>query len=203
MSKELEKCTRNGKQTQQSLPLRHWCCSSASPCDCSPGIFLLCREDGKKEGKKSQHHCCKRYSSPEKSCHQPAEEITEQTLLNTRNTSSLSVQPLSVKAKVQGLCCVPLAQGMCCAWRLSLITGQENCPFDDQPLQHVAKLTGLWSSTYCRVGQVTKRHIRDSSTLPKLGTCFPPHGTNSLVAEQFHQCVKNVHCVHSASLAPG
>lgn len=100
MSRELEKCTRNGKQTQQSL--RHWCCSLASPCDCSPGIFLLCREDGKKDtqGKKSQHHCCKRYSSPEKSCHQPAEEITEQTLLKTRNTSSLSFQPLSVKAKL-------------------------------------------------------------------------------------------------------
>lgn len=143
----------------------------------------------------------------EKSCQQPAEETAEQTLLKTCNTSiSLSFQPLSVKANLyhrhkpgcRGCVMCHWLRGVCCAGRLSPITRLESCPLppthDDQALWHVAKLTGLWSSTYCIVGQVTtKRHLRDSSILPKQGTCFPPRGTNSSAAEQFHQYIKNVH----------
>lgn len=67
------------------------------------------------------------------------------------------------------------------------ITGLESCPLspthNDQPLWHVAELTGLWSPPYCRFGQVTtKRHVTDSSTFPKQGTRFLPHGTNSSAA---------------------
>lgn len=56
----------------------------------------------------------------------------------------------------------------------------------------MSKLTGLWSSTYRTTGQVSinGHYVRNSSTLPKQGTCFPLCGRNNLAAEQHHQYLK-------------
>lgn len=62
---------------------------------------------------------------------------------------------------------------------------------------------GLWASTYPTTGQVSinGHYGRNSSTLPKQGTCFPSCSRNSLAAEPFHQCKerKVIYCAHTST----
>lgn len=66
---------------------------------------------------------------------------------------------------------------------------------------------GLWASTYPTTGQVSinGHYVRNSSTLPKQGTCFPSCSRNSLAAEPFHQCKerKVIYCAHTSTKVRG
>lgn len=120
--------------------LAHWCCSSASPshpCDCPARIFLLCREmEGRTGGRKTSASFLQMYSSPDKSCQQPAEGTAEQTLLGPVTPPSLCHsglclwKPTSITDTNQGCRgCAPACRwlgGICCVEALSSITGLES-----------------------------------------------------------------------------
>lgn len=145
--------------------------------------------DGRKDRRrKTSASFLQMYSSPDKCCQQPAEGTAEQTLLETCNTSiSLSFWPLSMKANLyhrhkpglKRLCPCATGSGEYAVSNLFSITGLESKPPDTHPLWHMSKLTGLWSSTCRTNGQlsISRHYVRNSSILPKQGTCFPLCGT--------------------------
>lgn len=189
MSSELEKHRRNGKQTKIpgsrtpvllfSLPI--------SPVTALLGYFCFARRW--KEGQEEENVSIifanvfqSRQMLP------TAEGTAEQTLLETCNTSiSLSFWPLSMKANLyhrhkpglKRLCPCATGSGGYAVSNLFSITGLESKPPDTHPLWHMSKLTGLWSSTCPTNGQlsINRHYVRNSSILPKQGTCFPLCGT--------------------------